>query len=330
MPLLVVCLSEDEADDLTLREYDALLACEHVLFEKPSHPLAVRLARAGVPAGPFDDEPSADQSGSALVADPGSPRVAELAERGAEVSVGPARFPDAVTAARAAPVARAVGTSLAAVAGIMARLRGPGGCPWDARQSHESLRVHLIEETYEVLDAIDEGHTGFGLEEELGDVLLQLAFHSELAREDGRFDLASVADGLARKLIHRHPHVFAGVRVSGADEVVSNWESLKRSEKKRADAFEGIPAALPALLTAYKTQKRAASLGFDPSEDEATERLVRSLAGSGPEALGEALFWLVAIARSRGIDPEGALRASVTRFQQARVRAIPGTAKEAP
>jgi MazG family protein len=320
MPLLVVCVAEDEAGLLTLGEWDALVSCKRVVFERPSHPLAARLVQAGIPCGPFDDEPAATQDGWALVADPGSPRVPVLAERGARVLAGPADYPDGLTAARAAPLARKVASSLAGVAGIMARLRGPDGCPWDARQTHESLRVHLMEEAYEVLEAIDAGQTGAELEEELGDLLLQIAFHSELAHEDGRFDMASLAQRLAGKLVHRHPHVFGDVEVAGADDVVTNWEALKQTEKQRRGPFEGIPLALPALLTAYKTQKRAASLGFSPAESDARRRLDEALADDpGPREIGDALFWLVAVARTRGIDPEGALRAAVARFQQARV-----------
>src|SRR5687767_2236248 len=133
----------------------------------------------------------------------------------------------------------------------MARLRSADGCPWDREQTHESLRVHLIEEAHEVLEAIDLGETGHMLEEELGDLLLQVAFHSELAARDDRFDLAGVADAIVAKLIHRHPHVFGDTEVEGAADVVRNWEAIKAEEKDRSDPFEGIPATLSALLAAY-------------------------------------------------------------------------------
>jgi MazG family protein len=319
MPLLVVCLRASETDELTLGEYETLRKAERVVFEDPDHPLAHKLDAVGIACGALDDEPDPSWEGVALVADPESPRIVDLAEKGATVAIGAASLPDALTAARVAPFARHVSKSLVEVAGIMARLRGENGCPWDARQTHESLRIHLLEETYEVLEAIDEGRLEADLEEELGDLLLQIAFHSELARREGRFDLASVGDVLSTKLIHRHPHVFGDVKVKGPDEVVANWESLKKKEKGREDTFADMPPHLPALLSAYKTLKRAASLGVETDEESARSRLDRALGSDTQEALGDALFWLVAIARSRGVDPESALRTSVARFQQARV-----------
>ena len=141
-------------------------------------------------------------------------------------------------------------------------------CPWDAEQTHESLRRHLLEESYEVLEAIDgldvEAGTGFEhLEEELGDLLFQVVFHATLATEEGRFTLADVATTVHDKLRSRHPHVFGDVEVDGADDVVANWEQIKKAEKGRDSVFDGIPAALPALLFALKVQKKAATLGLD-------------------------------------------------------------------
>jgi tetrapyrrole methylase family protein/MazG family protein len=203
----------------------------------------------------------------------------------------------------------------------MARLRSPDGCPWDREQSHESLRVHLLEEAHEVLEAIDKHELGDELADELGDVLLQVAFHAQLAAEDGRFDLAGVADRIVDKLLRRHPHVFGDTEVSGAGEVIRNWEALKAQETGRSDAFDGVPGSLPALLTAYKVQKRAAPLGFEPDSLEAAARATAALeqAAATGEAddIGDALFWLVAVARAAGVDPEGALRRAVTRFRAA-------------
>lgn len=312
MPLLVVPLGPEEAGGLTLAEWDRLLHCDLVLFERADHPLIARLEAAGVHAGPFDDEPDPDAQRSAFVADPESPRVLDLARRGAEV-LGPGRTPDALTAAWGATIARRAAVSAAGLAAVMARLRGADGCPWDQKQSHESLKPHLIEEAYEVIDAIERGQTGAELEEELGDLLLQVVFHSQLAADDDRFDLARVADRIVAKLLHRHPHVFSDTVVAGADEVVANWEAIKSKEKERAGPFDDIPSALPALSTAYKTQKRAAALGWSADETEARERLARAV---GDDLLGEALFWLVALARARGLDPEGTLRASVARFRK--------------
>jgi XTP/dITP diphosphohydrolase len=315
--LVVVPLAPGEAGWLTLGEWDLLTSSERVVFERPDHPLVARLAGAGVPAGPFDDEPDARRAGWALVADPGSPRVVELARAGAIVTSGSSRAPDPATAAQGAPVGRRAAAAFGALALVMARLRGPGGCPWDAEQTHESLRVHLLEEAHEVLEAIDTGALGEHLEEELGDVLLQVVFHAQLAADDGRFDVAGVAERLVAKLLHRHPHVFGDAVVGGASEVIANWEAIKAAEGTREGPFDGIPPTLPALLAAYKTQKRAAALGFRADAAAARSRVEAALAEDPtPEAVGDALFWLVAIARAAGVDPEGALARATLRFRR--------------
>lgn len=312
MALFVVPLEPADVGHLTLAEWDRLTSCERVLFERPDHPLQQRLADAGVPAGVFDDELDPRRDRWALIADPRSARIALLAEAGAEVSAGVATAPDSITAARGAYLNRRAAAALTSLALVMARLRGPGGCPWDAEQTHASLVVHLLEEAHEVIEAIDEGSTGPELEEELGDVLLQVAFHSQMAADDGRFDLASVAEGIVGKLIRRHPHVFGDVAVADSAEVLRNWERIKSDEKEREDPFEGIPASLPALLAAYKTQKRASGLGFTASEEEARANLAGALERM---EMGNALFWLVALARAKKVDPEGALRKRVAEFR---------------
>jgi MazG family protein len=317
--LVVVPLAPDETGRLTLAEWDLLTSCDRVLFEQPDHPLADRLRAAGVAAGPFDDEPDAASVGCALVADPASPRVVELARAGATVTSATAPSPDALTAAHGASVGRRAGSSLGGLALLMARLRGPDGCPWDAEQTHESLRVHLLEEAHEVLEAIDVGATGPELEEELGDLLLQVFFHAELASEEERFDVAGVADRLAAKLLHRHPHVFGDTAVAGAAEVVANWEAIKAKEKaaERPDPFDGIPPTLPALLVTYKVQKKAARLGFEADATAAREGVEKALREEPtPDAVGRALFWTVALARSAGVDPEGALARATLKFRQ--------------
>ena len=220
--------------------------------------------------------------------------------------------PDALSAAHGAPVLRRAAGSLGALAAVMARLRSEDGCPWDREQTHRSLVVHLLEEAYEVADTIESGGPDADLMEELGDLLLQVAFHSRLAEQDGRFDLAQVADAIVAKLVLRHPHVFGDVEVNGAGDVLRNWEAIKATEKRRAGAFEDIPAAAPALSVASKVVKRAAALGFEPTEEaslaEATEAL-------GDGRVGEALFWIAALARARGEDPEGALRRATASFR---------------
>ena len=146
---------------------------------------------------------------------------------------------------------------------VQARLRAPGGCPWDAEQTHQTLARHLLEETHELLEAIDADDSD-AIREELGDLLLQVTFHAQIAADDGRWDVDDVAQGLVEKLIHRHPHVFGEVEVSGADEVLVNWERLKAEEKGGQKPIEDdIPATLPALARAAKVQRRAAGWGFE-------------------------------------------------------------------
>lgn len=316
----VVPLGAEETGRLTLAELDGLLGCKLVLFERADHPLAARLDLAGIDTGvlrdePLEDLPPEDRDGLGIVTDPGSTRLVSLARAGADVSSGVVASADALSAAHAAPRLRANAEALGRLDLVMARLHSEDGCPWDIEQTHESLTVHLLEEAYEVVDEIERGEHGDALEEELGDVLLQVAFHARLAARDGRFDLAGVANHIAAKLIHRHPHVFGEVSVTGAEEVLANWEKIKTVEKNRSDPFEGIPAALPALVAAVKVQKRAVGLGFTASEPAARERLAAFGEGDGKEDLGEVLFWTVAIARARGVDPEGALRHATARFR---------------
>ncbi len=234
--------------------------------------------------------------------------------------------------------------SLRALNEVVERLRAPGGCPWDREQTHASLRPYLLEETYELLEAIDAQGVAT-LREELGDVLLQVLMHCAIAAEaDDGFDIGDVAEVTRAKMIHRHPHVFAGTAVDGAAEVVVNWERLKRTEKReRLSLLEGIPSALPALAFAHGVQKRPARLGFDemPSTTDALdatraalERLA-SAAESAPappprgqdwtveagraaapleEAVGELLYAAVALARRLRVNPEDALRSRTNRF----------------
>jgi XTP/dITP diphosphohydrolase len=312
MPLLVVPLAPEETDLLTLGEWELLCARRRVYLERPDHPLAARLRARDIECGPFDDELSATDESVALVADPSSPRVIELAESGADVTSGPAAAPDPAAAARGAPVVRRAAAALADAVVVMARLRSEGGCPWDLEQTHGSLKVHLLEEAHEVLEAIDAGDLGAGLEEELGDILLQVLFHSRIAEQEGRFDVAGVAEGLTAKLVGRHPHVFGDATVAGAGEVVERWETIKRAEKERGGPFDDIPRSLPGLLAAYKTQKRAASLGFSSGARDAADR-ARAAVDAGD--IGEALFWIVALARARGLDPETALLERLARFR---------------
>lgn len=228
------------------------------------------------------------------------------------------------------------GRTLPRLVGIMQRLLAPGGCPWDREQTLQSLRSYVIEEAHEVVDAIDRGSAG-DLREELGDLLLQIVFQSELARGSGWFGPDDVVAGICDKLIRRHPHVFGDVEVSGAAEVVSNWEEIKAGEKRDRGALDGVPVALPALLRAVRVGEKAARLGFDwPDGRGAREKIGEELAEfdraleSGDRAaaeheLGDLLFAVANMARKYGFDPESALRATLGRFT-GRVQAVEAAA----
>src|SRR5205807_703395 len=195
------------------------------------------------------------------------PILRAAASAGIDVTVEPAvtevdRLPaaDPMTGTFAGPPAVRGAIAFQRLVAVMARLRSPDGCPWDRAQTHESLAIHLIEETHEVLDAIDR-HDMVDLEEELGDLLLQIVFHAQLASDAGAFEIGDVVEELIAKLVYRHPHIFGDVTVGGADEVVANWESLKHEQKGRTTRADGIPKDLPALLYAHKVQRRISGAG---------------------------------------------------------------------
>ena len=234
---------------------------------------------------------------------------------------GPSRDPLSAVPEGAVPSSRN-GEWLLDLVRVMARLRGPGGCPWDHEQTHRTLARHLLEETHEVLDAIDAGDPD-RLRDELGDVLLQVVFHAQMAAEEGTFDVDDVAQAIVEKLIRRHPHVFGEVHVSGADEVLVNWEQIKAEETGEQPVEDDIPPTLPALARASKVQRRAAGWGFDwRTTGGAMAKLreeVEELAAAGTpeeaeEELGDVLFAAAAVARRLGVDPESALRRTTTKF----------------
>ncbi len=230
--------------------------------------------------------------------------------------------PDHLTSLWLPELAAPVGAELVRFAELVRTLRDR--CPWDAEQTHASLTRHLLEETYELLESIEALEaalaTGDGpaldagyhhLEEELGDVLFQVLFHAVLGAEAGRFSIADVARGIHDKLVHRHPHVFAGLAVDGTADIVRNWEQIKKVEKGRASVMDGVPANLPSLLYAHKVQRKAAAIGTDVAVPARLE-----LATITTDAdLGAALFAVVAAARSLQLDPESALRATAARFR---------------
>jgi tetrapyrrole methylase family protein/MazG family protein len=209
---------------------------------------------------------------------------------------------------------------------IVRLLRAPGGCPWDREQTHESIRRNFLEEAYEVAEAIDEQDADH-LKEELGDVLLQVLFHSCIEEEAGRFSLDDVADGVSKKLIFRHPHVFGETEVKGSGEVLHNWEELKRQEKGQethSQALSSVARSLPALWRAEKVQSKAKKVGFDwPSIDGAMDKLEEELSElreavkdrSNPvEELGDLLFAAVNVARFLSADPEETLHKACDKF----------------
>lgn len=210
---------------------------------------------------------------------------------------------------------------------IVRLLRHPGGCPWDQEQTHQSIRRNFLEEAYEAAEAIDRDDVD-ALKEELGDVLLQVYFHTSIEEDAGRFTLDDVADGVCKKLIYRHPHVFGDVTVDSTDQVLSNWEELKKKEKHQAtqaDAVDAVARTLPALWRAEKMKKKAAKAGFDWREasgaldklsEEVGELRRAALEGDGDpvEELGDVLFAAVCVGRFLNADPEEALHAACEKF----------------
>ncbi len=197
-------------------------------------------------------------------------------------------------------------------------------CPWDREQTHQTLTRHLVEETYETLDAIAGLPESYPhLEEELGDLLFQIVFHTTLAAEAGEFTLADVARGIHDKLVSRHPHVFGSVEAHSTSAVVANWEQIKKAEKGRDSVMDGIPSSLPALLYAYKVGRKAAAVGFDWAADDVAgpmdkvaEELEELRIDATAEELGDVLFAVVNVARHLDIDPEAALRAGTDKFKE--------------
>ena len=211
---------------------------------------------------------------------------------------------------------------------IMKLLRSPGGCPWDIEQTHASIKRDFIEETYEAIEAINKNDKEL-LCEELGDVLLQVVFHAEIERSAGSFDINDVCDGICKKLIERHPHVFGSVTVNDAGEVLDNWDTIKRkskNQKTQGESMMKVPLELPALMIAEKLQKKARKAGFDWSEAdgafEALESEIKELkearlSGSAlqiEEELGDVLFSAVNVARFLDVEPEEALTKSNNKF----------------
>lgn len=218
---------------------------------------------------------------------------------------------------------------------LMAKLRGPDGCPWDRKQTPDSLKPFLVEECYEVVDALEDGSPD-KIREELGDLLFQIVFHARIAEEQGQFTMEDVITSIHEKMVRRHPHVFGDERLSTDKEVLANWEEIKKKEKGNLDrksVLEGVPKELPSLLRAHRLQERAARVGFDwahlnevlPKLDEEVAEFKESLkaedAGKIEEELGDLFFTLVNVSRFLGVNPDEALRKTISKFIH-RFRAI--------
>ncbi len=223
-------------------------------------------------------------------------------------------------------------SSFSELVAIMARLRGPAGCPWDRQQTHATLKPYLLEEVYEALEAMDAADDA-ELCRELGDVLLQVVFHAQIAAEEGRFDIEAVGQAIVDKLVRRHPHVFGDARADGADEVLLRWEQIKKQERREQgetapSLLEGIPKHLPALMRAHRIQARVAQQGFDWDEvDGALDKVEEEFAevrqawergetAAVEEEFGDLLFSLVNASRFLNVDPEQALRRAVAKFER--------------
>ena len=199
---------------------------------------------------------------------------------------------------------------------IMDQLRSPGGCPWDAEQTHESLSRYLLEETYEALEAMDSGDVA-SLKEELGDLLLQVVFHARIAQETAvDFTLDSIAQGVVDKLVRRHPHVFTDLEVTSNEELEDNWAAIKAAEKPRESVTDGVPAAMPSLQVATQLMYRSRKMGIPVGSPELTEQL-RTLVGDITEqGIADLLISVVALAREKDLDSESILRSAMANYRR--------------
>lgn len=318
------------APELLPVEAWAALTSASAIFAAPGDPLAERLRAHGFtirtdaddePArtrfqlleqighGHGDSSPEAEALAAAIVAAAADGEVAVLEPDERFRRVLMRRVLDAGGELEFVTGSMPRGYLLLQVVRTMTILHAPGGCPWDREQTHRTLAKTLLDEAYELLEAIEHG-TATEIADELGDLLVQVVFHAQLAHAAGTFDIDDVAANLDAKLKRRHPHVFAGLDVADSDEVIRNWDAIKREEKgAQAGAFEGVPRALPALAYAEKLLRRAHSYGHEvPS---GTPRDARD-----EDAIGDALFDLVAWARVNGVDAETALRRAADRFRR--------------
>src|SRR5579863_9973182 len=353
MPTLtIVGLGPSDAAQLTLGALDRLLASPRFLPCSAPPALIDHLKSRGVNvvAAPFDGAALLRGNGDAIAAAvlaaaegdaalgvpghplldfPGLPHLLRaLEDHRIDVEIVPGMPRSALSAATSAPLLPlppvAIHHTWDELVEIMTRLRAC--CPWDREQTHESLLPYLVEEAHEVVEAVDE-HDPKKLCEELGDLLLQIVFHSQIAAESGRFTVADVIDALANKMIRRHPHVFGDASISTAQEQMRSWELIKTQEaaiKHRESLLDGIPKSLPSLLGSQRIQEKAGTVGFDwPRTDGVVEKLdeERVAVESGERAhmreeIGDVLFTIVNLARRLGVDAEASLRAANVKFRE--------------
>ena len=303
--------------------WEALRDADRVLTRDPAHPQAPYVTSAGVGLEVLDAS-SERALARELVTAARNRTVVFLGGQDGDPELGRA------LAAELAPLADAgtapevevlhgswdlPGARLLDLVAVMDRLRSPGGCPWDAKQTHESLVTYLLEETYETVEVIEAGDL-VGLKEELGDLLLQVVFHARLGQEhpEEPWSIDDVAGGVVDKLVRRHPHVFGDVRAATAEDVEANWDALKAAEKSRTSAVDGVPLAQPALALAAKLMSRAEKAGLQVDVPEPD-------VGVTPQDFGDLLLGVVSTARRLHVDPEAELRAAARRYAE-RVRAV--------
>lgn len=344
--LLLVDTADQLPGLLPLHAWSAVMSSDLIVLGAPDHPFRPHLENAELRVEIL----SAEDEGAALTRTDLLTGLSPRAKRRAETVVDRVREAGQVAyvfgpsdeepftrvlgmeAARAGVEVEVVyfglrpkGSRLLELVAVQERLRGPGGCPWDAEQTHASLARYAVEEVYELLEALDAGDPE-ALKEELGDVLLQVVFQSQIAEDEGAFTVDDVAGAIVDKLVRRHPHVFGDVTADNAASVMANWEQLKAAEKpERTGVFDGVPTAQPALQYVEKLQSRAARIGFDWEADaEAAARVQSELEeflaagddGLRAREIGDLLMSVVGLARRHRIDPELALRGAARRFRE--------------
>ena len=317
---------------LSFEAWTTLQSADRVLVADAGHPIAAALGRAGIGFGTASDDGTPLDRAHRLLALSGSGTTVWVASPDGDPGLADALAALLDGLGELAPDVDVVlgswdlpGARLLDLVAVMDRLRSPGGCPWDAQQTHESLVEYLVEEAYETVEAIEAGDDT-ELREELGDLLLQVAFHARIAQEhDEPWDIDDVADGITAKLVSRHPHVFAGHEARTADEVEASWADLKKREKGRASVTDCIPKSLPALVLAAKLLRRSSAVEdvgwIAPEVEAAADRAYDAVDGD----VGDLLLALVARMSSTAEDPEQSLRESIRRHR-ARIRTAEGLA----